>query len=175
LVQGGAGAVGVCAIQLAHRAGAYVLTTVRSPSDEAVARRTGANEVLIWDDGLVEQVRTLAPEGVDHLVEVAFGANIETDVELLALGGSIAAYASDVANPALPFWPLVFKNIRVFFLGSDDFPAEVKAAAARDLNAAFEAGWTGFDIAEGIPLADIARAHELVEQPVRRGRVVVTL
>lgn len=175
LIQGGAGAVGFCAIQLAHRAGAYVLTTVRSPSDEAAARRAGADEVLIGNDGLVEQVRTLAPEGVDHLVEVAFGANIETDVELLALGGSIAAYATDVTHPALPFWPFVFKNIQVFFLGSDDFPAEVKAAAARDLNAAFEAGWTGFDIAERIPLADIARAHDLVEQPVRRGRVVVTL
>lgn len=175
LIQGGAGAVGCCAIQLAHRAGAYVLTTVRSSSDEAAASRAGADAVLIWDDGFVEQVRALAPDGVDHLVEVAFGANIESDIELLALGGSIAAYATDVANPALPFWPLVFKNIRVFFLGSDDFPVEVKAAAARDLNAAFEAGWTGFDIAERIPLADIARAHELVERPVRRGRVVVTL
>ncbi|GIK37877.1 MAG: alcohol dehydrogenase [Chloroflexota bacterium] len=175
LVQGGAGAVGFCAIQLAHRAGAYVLTTVRSPSDRVAARHAGADEVVLGGDGLIERVRGLAPDGVDHLVEVAFGANIESDVELLALGGSIAAYATNVANPALPFWPLVFKNIRVFFLGSDDFPAEVKAAAARDLNAAFEAGWTGFDIAERIPLADIARAHELVEQPVRRGRVVVTL
>jgi NADPH:quinone reductase len=68
---------------------------------------------------------------------------------------------------------MVFKNIRVFFLGSDDFPAEAKVAAARDLNDALQTGWTGFEIGEKIPLAEIARAHELVEHPTRRGRVVV--
>ena len=70
---------------------------------------------------------------------------------------------------------MVFKNIRVFFLGSDDFPTEAKVQAAHDLNAALEAGWPGFEIAERVPLADIARAHKLVERPRRRGRVVVVL
>src|SRR4051794_11238333 len=38
LVQGGAGAVGQCAIALAARAGASVIATVRSERDQAVAR-----------------------------------------------------------------------------------------------------------------------------------------
>ena len=38
-----------------------------------------------------------------------------------------------------------------------------------------EAEWTGFSIGERVPLAEIARAHELVEHPARPGRVVVTL
>jgi NADPH2:quinone reductase len=120
-------------------------------------------------------VRALAPDGIDHIVEVAFGANIEADVELLKPGGSIASYATDNAAPKIPFWQMVFKNARVFLLGSDDFPKEAKLQAAQDLNAALEAGWTGFEIGERIPLADIARAHELVERPLRRGRVVVVL
>lgn len=70
---------------------------------------------------------------------------------------------------------MVFKNLRVFFLGSDDFPKGAKIAPVKDLNAAPEAGWSGFEIAERIPLAEIARAHELVEHPARRGRVVATL
>ena len=37
------------------------------------------------------------------------------------------------------------------------------------LNAALEAGWPGFQIGERIPLEEIARAHELVEHPVRPG------
>lgn len=175
LVQGGAGAVGSCAVQLAHRAGAYVIATIRSPSDEEIARRAGANEVLCTAEDLIERARAIAPHGVDHIVEVAFGANIVTDLELLALGGSIATYATDVSAPPIPFWQLVFKNVRLLFLGSDDFPAEAKVAAARDLNHALEAGWAGFEIAERIPLADIAKAHEMVEHPVRPGRVVVTL
>ena len=175
LVQGGAGAVGLCAVQLAHRAGAFVIATVRSSQDESVVKLTGADEVLLTGDGLIDRVRALAPKGVDHIVEVAFGANIATDVELLRQGGSIATYATDVAVPQIPFWLLIFKGIQIFFLGSDDFPSDVKAAATRDLNGAFEAGWSGFEIAERIPLPDVARAHELVEHPRGRGRVVVTV
>lgn len=175
LVQGAAGAVGLCAVQLAHYAGARVIGTVRSSSDEETARANGAHEVVLSDRELIKRVKALAADGVDHIVEVAFGANVDTDVQLLSAGGSIATYATTNVTPEIPFWQMVFKNIRVFFLGSDDFPKEAKILAARDLNAALEAGWSGFQIAERVPLAEIARAHELVEHPTRPGRVVVTL
>jgi NADPH2:quinone reductase len=175
LVQGAAGSVGLCAVQLARFAGARVIGTVRSTSDEATAKNAGAREVLVSDKELTSRVKALASDGIDHIVEVAFGANIEADVELLKLGGSIASYATDNAAPKIPFWQMVFKNIRIFFTGSDDFPKEAKLQAARDLNAALDAGWAGFKIGERIPLPDIARAHELVEHPVRPGRVVVVL
>ena len=173
LVQGATGAVGLCAVQLARRAGAHAIGSVRSPSEEATATKAGAHEVVRNDEMLTANVRALAPKGVDHVIEAAFGANIEADVELLSTGGSIATYATDSETPKIPFWPMVFKNVRLFFLGSDDFPKDAKMLAAKDLNSAFEAGWSGFEIAERIPLSEIARAHELVEHPVRRGRVVV--
>jgi len=175
MVQGAAGAVGLCAVALARHAGAHVIGTVRSASDQPKAVKAGAHNAVQSDSELVKRVRALAPEAIDHIVEVAFGANIEADVELLKQGGSIASYATDNAAPEIPFWQMVFKNIRLFFLGSDDFPAEAKAQAARDLNAALEAGWPGFEIAERVPLVDIARAHELVEHQVRPGRIVVVL
>lgn len=175
LVQGAAGAVGLCAVQLARYAGARVIGTIRSDADEETARKAGAHEVLRNDAEFRARVTALAPEGIDHIVEVAFGANIESDLELLKMGGSIATYATDNATPTIPFWQLVFKNVRIFFLGSDDFPAEVKVAAARDINGALEAGWSGFTIAERVPLAEIARAHELAEHPARPGRIVVTI
>jgi NADPH:quinone reductase len=173
LVQGAAGSVGLCAVQLARYAGAHVIGTIRTPAEEQTAKQAGAHEVFLNDAELAVRVRAVAPEGVDHIVEVAFGANIERDVELLRLGGSIASYATNVPTPTIPFWPMVFKNIQLFFLGSDDFPPEAKAAAARDINAALEAGWSGFAIGERIALAEIARAHELAETPERPGRVVV--
>lgn len=175
LVQGGAGAVGICAVQLARRAGAFVIAVVRSAADEAIAQRAGASAVVVAGGDLVDQVRAHAPNGVDHIVEVAFGANIATDEQLLTLGGSIAAYATDVATPQIPFWLLLFKNVRIFLVGSDDVPIEAKGAAARAVNEALAAGWAGFDIAERLPLEEIAHAHELVEHPVQRGRVVVVL
>src|SRR5271170_2843968 len=132
LVQGAAGSVGVCAVQLARLAGARVIGTVRSSSDETTAKSAGAHEVVVGGKDLTSRARVLAPDGIDHIVEVAFGANIETDVELLKLGGSIASYATDNAAPKIPFWQMVFKNIRLFFLGSDDFPKESKLRAAQD-------------------------------------------
>ncbi|MBV9294968.1 MAG: NADPH:quinone reductase [Acidobacteriaceae bacterium] len=173
LIQGAAGAVGLCAVQLARRAGAYVIGAVRSSSDEASARKAGAHDVVLVDAKLVQTVKSIAPKGVDHIVEVAFAANISADVELLNMGGSVATYATDNASPTIPFWPMVFKNIRLFFLGSDDFPRDAKMRAAEDLNAVLEAGWSGFEIAERVPLSEISRAHDLVEHPVRSGRIVV--
>jgi NADPH:quinone reductase len=175
LVQGGAGAVGACAVQLAHQAGARVIATCRSEGDKEIASRAGADEVLLTGDKLVERIRAIAPEGVHHIVEVAFGANIKTDTEVLTQGGSIATYATNVPLPETPVWQLVFVNARLFFVGSDDVPAEAKIEATHDINKALEAGWQGLDIAEVLPLDQIARAHELVEHPTKGGRVIVAV
>jgi NADPH2:quinone reductase len=175
LVQGGAGAVGACAVQLAHRAGARVIATCRSESDGSIASLAGADEVLLTDGQLLERIQRAAPGGVHHIVEVAFAANINLDVQVLAQGGSIATYATNAPAPAIPFWQLVFINARVFFIGSDDVPAEAKLEAARDINRALEAGWRGLAIAERFSLDDIAQAHEFVEHPKSSGRVIVTI
>jgi len=174
LVQGAAGSVGLCAVQLARRAGARVIGTVRATGDEETVRKAGAHTVIVSDHELITHLKTLVPEGFDHIIEVAFAANVEADLELLKMGGSIATYATGSATPRIPFWQLVFKNIRLFFLGSDDFPKRAKTAATLDLNGALKAGWPAFEIAERIPLSEIARAHELVERPARTGRIVVT-
>ena len=179
LVQGGAGAVGQCAVGLARTAGAHVIAAVRSERDESVAERAGAHEVVRTDglstDEVVERIRPLAPDGVDHVVEVAFHGNIAIDEELLAPGGSIATYATGNPSLSIPFWPLVFKNVRVFFLGSDDFPAEANALAAIGLNEALDGGWPGFELVERFSLDSIAAAHQAVEDRRVTGRGVVTV
>src|ERR1700741_2283316 len=175
LVQGGAGAVGACAVQLAHEAGARVIATCRTESDKEIAVRAGADEVLLTGEGLAKRVRALVPDGVHHIVEVAFGANIKTDTEVLAQGGSIATYATNAPMPEIPVWQLVFVNARLFFVGSDDVPADAKIEAIRAINAALESGWQGLDIGEVVPLDQIARAHELVEHPAKPGRVIVAI
>jgi len=179
LVQGGAGAVGSAAVALARAAGARVIATVRSEAQEATAAAAGA-DVVVRTDGLerreaVAGILDAAPEGVDHIVEVAFDANVHVDAEVLGSGGSIATYATREPEPAVPFWPMVFKNLRVFFLGSDDFPEAAKSQAARDISSALASGWSGYSIAARLPLGDIAKAHTLVERGGVGGRVVLEL
>jgi NADPH2:quinone reductase len=175
LVQGGAGAVGACAVQLAHQAGARVIATCRSESDKETASRSGADEVLLTDEKLPERIEALAPGGVQHIVEVAFAANIHADIAVLAQGGSIATYATNAPTAPIPVWQLVFINARIFFVGSDDVPSEAKIEATRDINQSLEEGWQGFEIAARFPLDDIALAQEFVEHPTKSGRVVVTI
>ena len=179
LVQGGAGAVGMAAVAIAKHAGAWVIATVRSEADSAIARGAGADEVLRTDglgpEQIVESVLALTSDGIDHVVEVAFQANVAVDEKVLKLGGSIASYATNRPDPQIPFWNLVFKNARLYFLGSDDFPAEAKRKAAADLSEMLAHGWAGYPVGSVLPLDEIAAAQELVEQGSKGGRVLLDL
>jgi NADPH2:quinone reductase len=111
-------------------------TVVRSEQVDD-AREAGAQSVVDLSAGdLVGHVRDLSGDlGVDRVIEVAFAANVAADAEILTQGGIIAAYSSDSPVPVVPFWPMVFKNVTIRLLGSDDFPAAANAAAAADLTA----------------------------------------
>ena len=100
LVQGGSGAVGQCAIALAIASGATVLATVRRTEDIEIAKLAGAHEVFLADENLKDNILKKYTNGIDHIIEVAFAANIETDVAILKQGGSIATYATN-RNPAM--------------------------------------------------------------------------
>ena len=68
-------------------------------------------------------IRGLAPEGVDRIIEVAFSENIDLDAAVAKNNTVIAAYATREDRPDFPFWPMLFDNITIRLLGSDDFPA----------------------------------------------------
>ncbi|WP_394826467.1 NADPH:quinone reductase [Pendulispora albinea] len=172
LVRGALGAVARAAIVLAVRGGATVVATVRSASEAASARATGAHHIVVQSepDFAARILELTGGRGVDRIVEVAFDANIRSDHDVIALGGTIAAYATLQPEPALPFWPLLFKDVTIRLLGSDDFPPAAKLDAARDITAAASA--LVYPIAARFPLESIAEAHLAVERGAR-GRVVL--
>jgi NADPH2:quinone reductase len=171
LVAGGAGAVGHAAIQLAVWAGANVLATVSSDEKAELARAAGAHHVLRYqDEDIAEQIERLAPDGVDHVVEVSLAENAALDLRVLANHGSIAFYADNGGDAAeVPIRPTFAKNARLQGLLLYTVGEAALEAAAEDVTAALRAGVLPVGRSAGLPLtwfelAETAAAHDAVEQ-----------
>lgn len=175
LVHGVRGSVSSLAAQLARWAGATVIGTVRTDAETGLVSRATADHVVPLQSDPAPAIRRLAPDGVDRIVEVALSANADLDAEVVRNGAVVAAYASPGDRPELPFWPMLFANVTIRLLGSDDFPQDAKNAAASDLSAAAAQHALSVAVAEVFPLARIAAAHELLESGSAPGRVLVSL
>lgn len=175
LVWGAASGVGAVALQMARRGGAKVMAVVRRAEQLQIVRDLGAHEAWLADaPSLVDAIRTAAPEGVHRIAEVDFAAHIDIDAAVIAVGGVISAYYSSAERPTIPYWKLGFADVSLRLLGSDDFSPAVKVEAAHELTAALVEGSLKAAIAARLPLADVALAHEMVEQGAS-GRVLLQL
>src|SRR5215210_1648146 len=168
LVQGALGAVGSLAAQLAHWGGAAVIGTVRRSGDLDQLGSAVAHRVALDDEKPAEAIRAHAPEGVHRIIEVSFSDNADLDAAVAAPDGVIAAYATRRDRPDFPFWPMLFANLTIRLLGSDDFPPAAKRQAAIDLTTAARDGALSIPNGDPLPLDRIAEAHERVEAGTRK-------
>jgi NADPH2:quinone reductase len=175
LVHGVLGGVGSLAAQLACWGGARVLATVRRGADLAqVDPAVVSHAVALDQEDAAAAIRAYAPGGVHRVVEVSLSGNADLDNAVVANGAVIAAYATGGDRTEIPFWPLLFNNVILRLIGSDDFPEQAKRQAARDLIAAAAVGAMTVDVGDRYELADIAEAHDRVDAG-SRGRVLVAL
>ena len=173
LVNGVLGGVGSLATQLARWGGATVIGTVRRGTELDRIDPTVISHAVALDSGdPAAAIRSHAPDGVDRIVEVALSDNADLDDAVAANGAVIAAYATRSDRTEIPFWTLLFNNITLRLLGSDDFPTEAKRQAARDLTAAAAVGALTVDVGARFPLAGIAQAHDRIDDG-GRGRVQI--
>jgi NADPH2:quinone reductase len=170
LVAGGAGAVGHAAIQLARWAGARVTATVSGDEKAKLAQAAGADHVVNYrsSEG-TEQIRGIAPEGVDIIVEVAPAVNAALDTAVLAANGTVAVYAADSGGALdLAAGGLMSRNIRYQLVLVYTVPTAAKDQAIADVAAAAAAGALPVGEDAGLPLHRFpldrtAEAHARVE------------
>lgn len=175
LVAGGAGAVGHYAIQLARAAGARVIATVSGPEKAAIARAAGAHYVVNYRHGdPAAEIRAVAPDGVDRIVEVALAANLDLDLAVAAPNAVIVTYAAEPTNPALPVRELMTRNLVLRFVLLYTVPPEALQQAAQDITTALAGGILSELPMHRYRLDDIAAAHDAVEGGAV-GKVVVDL
>ena len=174
LVHGALGGVGGLAAQLALWGGAKVIATVRRVDDLKHVNPVITHAMALDHPDPVGAVRALAADGVDRVIEVSFSDNVDLDAAVLKNNGVIAAYATRGDRPDFPFWPMLFENIVIRLLGSDDFPIPSKQQAAADLEDAAREGALSLAIGTPLPLHKIAEAHDRVDAGTR-DRVVLAI
>jgi NADPH2:quinone reductase len=179
LVQGGAGAVGNAAIQLARWADATVIATVSSPAKAQLAAAAGASHVIDYKrQDVVAEVHKIVPHGVDAIVEVAPAANAAIDAQVIAAHGAVAIYANDGGDEVtIPIRTQMGPNARWQFVLVYTEPTRAKEIAVEDVNAAVLDGAVRVGEDAGLPLhvfplADTAAAHQAVADGVT-GKVLV--
>jgi NADPH2:quinone reductase len=170
LVQGGAGAVGNAAIQLARWADATVIATVSGPDKAQLAAAAGADHVVDYkQQDVVAEVRKIAPKGVDSIVEVSAAVNGGIDARVIGMHGAVAMYADDGgAEVTVPVRLQMTTNARWQFVLVYTEPARAKEIGVEDVNAAVLDGAIRVGREAGLPLhvfplAETARAHQAVQ------------
>jgi len=178
LVTGGAGAVGHYAVQFARKLGAaQVVATVSSEAKSQLALSAGADATMDYkrEDVAARAAALTSKNGFDRIVEVDAAANLASDLNLLAAGGDVAIYGSGAGEIALPFFAAIVRNATLrCFIVYNLAPAD-RARAIGTLNAMLSRGELQHNIAERLPLAQCARAHQIVESGKAVGNVVLRI
>ncbi len=179
LVTGGAGAVGVHAIQFAKAAGARVFTTVSRPEQALVATAAGADLVINrHEEDVVGRIQEAADtEGapaVDRIIDVAFAETLASSIKLLKVNGVIATYSSDSQpEPTIPFLRLLFLDATIRFVNVYMMSREAHESAIAATTAGLREGWLKSTIASRFSLDQIVAAHEASESGKSIGKVVI--
>ncbi|WP_425841129.1 NADPH:quinone reductase [Streptomyces fractus] len=175
LVNGVLGGVGSLAAQLAAWGGATVIGTVRRAADlDRVDPAAVSHAVALDATDPAAEIRAHVPGGVERIIEVSLSDNADLDDAVAANGATIAAYATRADRTEIPFWTLLFNNVTLRLMGSDDFPADAKRQAVRDLTSAAAVGALTVNVGDRYPLADIAEAHDRTDAG-GPGRVLLTI
>ena len=114
LIHAGAGGTGLLLIQLAKRLGARVLTTISTDEKAALARRAGADEVILYtQEDVVARVRELTGGAMLPVVYDSVGkSTFEQSLQCLRPRGTLVLFGG-ASGPVPPF-----DLIRLSTLGS---------------------------------------------------------
>ncbi len=178
LITGAAGRVGDYAVQWAKHGGANVIGTVGNEASAARARDTGCDLVLNYRaDNVAKRVMEYtSDQGVSRVIDVEFGLNIATSLQVIRPNGVIVSYASaQVPQPELPFYPMMFKDLTLRTVLVYAMPEQAKQQAAEDITSHLVQQNLKHRVAERYSLDAIADAHKSIETGSVAGCVVVEI
>jgi NADPH2:quinone reductase len=178
LVHGGAGAVGELAVAIAAEAGATVIATASTAEKAAIALAAGAAEVIRYRDAdtATEVLALTGGRGVDHVVDVDFGANWRVNAAVLATNGTIAAYSAP-SRPVfeIDYYAFAAKAARLRFVQVYLLPPEERRRCIAGIGRLLGAGRLPIRIARSFPLEEIVAAHRYQESGQAVGNIIIDI
>ena len=178
LVHAGAGGVGLILTQLAKLRGLTVITTVSTDEKEHLSRAAGADHVLRYGDGVVEQVRDLTEgKGVSVAYDGVGADTFEQSLAATAIRGTVVLFGA-ASGPVPPFdlqrlnsagSLSVTRPTLAHFIADTD---ELRWRAG-ELFAAITDGGVDVRVGQSYRLADAETAHRDLESRATTGATVL--
>jgi putative PIG3 family NAD(P)H quinone oxidoreductase len=181
LVHGGGSGIGTFAIQFATALGARVFTTARKVKHDAL-RALGADLVIDYTDQDFVEVSMEATDGrgVDVILDIQGGPYLARNVAALATGGRLVVIGLQGGRKGeVDLGRLIAKRASVAATTLRSRPLGEKAAIVAGVRAAVwplvESGRIRPVIDRRYPMAQAARAHELVAESDHLGKVLLVV
>jgi NADPH:quinone reductase-like Zn-dependent oxidoreductase len=180
VIHAAASGVGTAALQLCRGVAEAILATASAPKHEA-CRALGATHVLARDDvptRLAEAVRAASGRGADLIFDLVGGAYLEANVSALGLQGRLCCLSTmGGAKATLDLGALLGKRLTVMGSTLRSRSAAQKARLVRDFSERalprFRSGELKPVLARTFPLAEAAKAHELMARNELVGKIVL--
>ena len=177
LVQAGAGAVGLAAIQLAKRAGARVFATASSDEKLAKLKPFGLDHGINYakQDVVAEVMKLSNNQGVDLVVDPVGGSTLEKSILSTGARGRVSMVGNAGREDSrVDVRPLMAANrsLTGVFLGAEIMTDRVHDMIQRHINDA-AAGKLKVVIDKTFALKDAASAHAYIEGRGAVGRVLL--
>ncbi len=171
--------VGTAAVQIARAIGARSIGTVRTKDKLERARALGLDVGIVAEGGaFADAVLAARPGGVDVVLELVGGGYVAEDVKCVATKGRIVVVGLMAGvQSELDLRALLFKRAEIHGTVLRARPLEEKIAAmqvfSRNVVPLVASGVLRPVVEAVIPLAEAARAHELVSKNETFGKVVL--
>jgi len=182
LVQGGSSGIGVAAIQMVKAFGHSVFATAGSAEKCEACVKLGADRAINYktEDFAAVVKEATAGKGVNVILDMVGGDYVERELKCLADDGRIAVIAFLGGTKAtINLSEILRRRLTISGSGLRPRSVEFKGAIARNLREKvwplIESGKIKAVIHKSFPLAEAAKAHELMESSQHIGKIVLTV